>query len=109
VECGAVRRRDALQRQDAAEPESAEHRQVQPADRARDVLERAGARVAVVAGVGQRAGPARVGDDDERPPPHDRGARSFSDRATGANVCRSTREKTFGGANASTMTSAPSP
>jgi hypothetical protein len=49
------------------------------------------------------------GGDDERPPPYQRGARSFSDRATGPNVCLSTRAKTFGGANASTITSAPSP
>ena len=57
--------RDALQRQDRAEPEAPEHRQVEPAGRLGDVAERVGAGVAVVGGVGQLARSACIEDDDE--------------------------------------------
>lgn len=105
---GRIDRRDAAQRPDVPEAERAEHREVEPADCLGEVAERVGARVAVVGGIRQRAGAARISDDDERPPRHgERGLRSFSERATGPNVSLSTRGKTLGGANASTTTSAP--
>ena len=99
-------RRHALQRQDAAQPETPEHGQVEPADGFGEVAERVRAAVAIVAGVGQLAGAAGIRDDDERPPAHRRAAISFGERSTGRNVCSSTREKSFVGANASTTTSA---
>ena len=61
------RRRDADERQDVAEPERLQHRQVEPAGGLGDVPERVRARVAVVGGVGQLAGAAGVDDDDEGP------------------------------------------
>ena len=65
VEDGRLGGRDALERQDRAEPEAAQHRQVEAAGRLGDVAERVGAGVAVVGGVGQLARPARIQDDDE--------------------------------------------
>ncbi len=106
---------DARQRQDAAEAEPSEDRQLQPADRLGDMRERVRALVAVLRRVGQRPHATGVGDDDERPPAHAfgfadlPGSPSFSDRATGPKVCSSTRAKSAGGANASTTTSALPP
>jgi hypothetical protein len=65
VEDGRLGGRDALERQDRAEPEAPEHRQVEAAGRLRDVAERVGAGVAVLRGVGQLARPACIQDDDE--------------------------------------------
>ena len=62
---GVPDRRRSLQRHDVAEPERGQDRQVEPADRFRDVSERVGARVAVVGAVGQLAGAAGVDDDHE--------------------------------------------
>ena len=106
VQRGRSGRRNALQRQDAAQPEAPEHGQVQAADRLREMAERIRTAVAVVAGVGQLTSAAGIRDDDERPPAHGRGAISFGERRTGRNVCSSTRGKSFVGANASTTTSA---
>ena len=62
--------RDARERQHGAEPERAEHRQVEPAGRLGDVAERVRAGVAVVGGVGQLPRAARVQHDDEGPAVH---------------------------------------
>ena len=57
-------RRTALERLDVAEAERLEARQVEAADRARDVAERVGSLVAVVGGVGQRSRADGVEHDD---------------------------------------------
>ena len=81
---GAARRRDAAHRQDAAQAETLEHRQRQPADRVGDVRQRVGARVAVVGGI--RAARRRRRRRRRRRTPaavHDCWFRSrFSERAT---------------------------
>jgi hypothetical protein len=59
-------RRDPLQRQDRAEPEPLQRRQLEPAGQLRKVLERVGAGVAVVGRVRERAGADRVEHDDDR-------------------------------------------
>ena len=59
-------RRAALERLDVPEPERLEVRQVEASDRPRDVPERVGAVVAVLGGVGQRAGPDRIQHDHAR-------------------------------------------
>ena len=59
-------RRAALERLDVPEPERLESRQVEAADRARDVAERVRALVAEVGRVGQLARPDGVEDDHAR-------------------------------------------
>ncbi len=70
VEHALRRGRDADERDDVAEPEPPEHRQVEPAGRLGDVAERVGARVPVVGGVRQRARAAGVDHDHEGPLAH---------------------------------------
>jgi hypothetical protein len=65
VERRRARRRDALQRQDRAEPEPLHPRQLQTAGQLGQMGERGGARVAVVGRVGQRARADGVEHDDD--------------------------------------------
>ena len=94
--------RDTRQRQDRAEPQPPQRREVESAGRLGEVSERVGARVAVVGGVGRRAGPARVEDDDEGPAAHERrrgrGSVTRSERKRGTNAARSTRANSPAGA-----------
>src|SRR5437588_3762050 len=66
VENRSVRRWNALERDDRAEPERPQRRELEAAVQSRDVCERVGAGVAVGAGVGERADAARVEDYYER-------------------------------------------
>ena len=64
---GSDRRGDALEREDRAEPQASEHRQVQAADVLGQVRRACSSprRPAYSAGVGQRPDTAGVQDDDE--------------------------------------------
>ena len=67
------RRGDALEREDRAEPQASQHRQVQAADVLGQVAERVRALVAGVLGrVGQCPDPAGIQDDDEGAAAHRR-------------------------------------
>ena len=106
---GPAGRRDAGDRADAAQPERLERRELEAADRLRDVDERVGvSRVAVVGGVRQEARADRVEDDDERAA-RDQGLgfRRRSERTSGRNASVSTRLKSAAGAVASTTISPP--
>jgi hypothetical protein len=70
VEHALRRRGDAGERDDVAEPEPPEHRQVEPAGRLGDMAERVRPRVTVVGGVRQGAGAAGVDHDHEGPLAH---------------------------------------
>ncbi len=68
VDGGVLDGGHALQRQDGPEAELAQCGQLQTADGLGEMGQRVGARVAVVAGVGERTGPARVDHEHDRPP-----------------------------------------
>ena len=107
------RRRHAAQREDRAQSQPAQDREVQPAHDLGQVPERVGAGVAVGVRVGQRAGAAGVEHHDHRPAAtatrairhpgaHEAGvvpgAPIRSERSSGANTARSTRPNSPGGA-----------
>ena len=100
VDGGRLGGRDARDRDDRAEPEALEDRQVEAARGLGEVGQRAGAGVAVGGGVGQRADAAGVEDDDRRPAAHapPRGRARRSEPHDRGEDLLSTRAKSSGGA-----------
>ena len=98
VEDGVRGGRDPGEGQDRAEAERTEDGQVEPARRRGQVAEGVRAGVAVVGGVGQRAGAAGVEHEHEGAAPGHRGIATLRERSAGSNTVASTRSKSWGAA-----------